>query len=303
MPRLSYADNISYTPDFFNDSKPEMEFLDGYDYDSLRKIEDIAFISKDYAKEHGIENGDTIRITAWQEFDELAICSMMDLKVVGIYDVSWKTDVIYIPWIKSYEHIYYIDFDYPRGEGIGGQQPIPNAVTARYVRAVTLTLKNTEELSAFRNYLEDKGYSQVGKVGVNRKAIVIQDKRLMDTVQNLKSFIRLIEIIQPIMMILFGVIGFAVSYLLMKHRTNEFAIMRSIGAKKRQVFLSFYLEQLLLFMAGLLPAVIYAIILPQKIAYYGASLVYFIVCYLFGTALALIIMNRAKILDVLFTKE
>jgi ABC-type lipoprotein release transport system permease subunit len=303
MPRLAYADDLRHTPDFSDESEPEVEFLEGYSYTSLRLGENIGIISQNLATTYSVENGDTIRITAWINNEALAACSVIDIMVVGIYEEEWRTDTIYIPWVMSYDHDFYVDYNYPIGNDNNESDLIWNELFPRNVGEATFTLENTEELSNYRDYLETAGYSQVGKISKNRRAIVIQDKHLVETVQNLKNHIRLIDTIMPIMLILFGIIGFAVSYILIKHRMNEFAIMRSMGAKKRHVFFSFFLEQLILFMIGLIPAVAYAIILPNKIVLYGVPLVYFVLCYLTGTALALIVMNRAKILDVLFTKE
>ncbi len=302
MPKLAYADDLKYTPEFFGDSEPEVDFLEGYSNNALRQTENIGLLSRNLAATYGIENGDTIRVTAWYKYDDYAICSVIDLKIVGIYQENWKTQTIYVPWVMGYDHSYHIDFEYPR-DGNNYKNVIWNEMLQRRVRAVTFTLKNTEELSEFRDYLEAEDYSQVGKAGDKRRVIVIQDKRLMETVQSLKNQIRLIDTIRPIMMILFGIMGFVVSYLLIKHRMNEFAIMRSMGAKKRQVFFSFFLEQLLLFLIGLIPTAIYALVRPDQIILYGGSLLFFILCYLMGTAIALILMNRAKIIEMLFTKE
>lgn len=305
MPKLAYADDLRYTPDFFNNSEPEVEFLKGYSFASLQLKENIAIISRNFAATYGIENGDVIRITEWASINNYAVCNVNNLKVVGIYDAKWRTDTIYLPWIMNYDHYFLYDFDYPVGVesnsiivSYGLAELIPSNV-----RAATFTLKNTDSLSAFRDYLEKEDYSQIGKMGDNRRVIVIQDKQLVETVQSLKNHIRLIETIKPVMLILFGIVGFAVSYLLIRHRMNEFAIMRSMGAKKRQVFFSFFLEQLMLFFIGLIPTAIYAIVLPGKIILYIIPLLCFVFCYLLGTALALIMMNRAKILDILFTKE
>jgi ABC-type antimicrobial peptide transport system permease subunit len=304
MPKLAYADDLRYTPDFFNTSEPEVEFLEGYSYDSLLLSENIGMISQNLAVTYDIEHGDTIQITAWFEHGEDGAFCVIRFKVVGIYDEKWRSDTIYLPWIMSYDHNYGIDSLYHLDEeGFPVIYSISNEIVPRRVSAVTLALKNTEELSTLRNYLYTQGYSMVGKIRSNRRAMVIQDKALEDTIQNLRNHIRLIETIKPIMLVLFGIIGFVISYLLIKHRLQEFAIMRSMGARNRQVFFSFFLEQFLLFIVGLLPAIVYACLLPDQIIWYGSSLVYFILCYLLGSAFALMFMNRRKILDILFTKE
>lgn len=301
MPRLAYADDLRYTPDFFNASEPKVEFLPGYSYDSLKINGDLGIISRNFANTNGIELGDVARVTGWYTIGDDAMCSVIDFTVVGIYEEEWRPDTIYISWIRGFNQTFYKDAVYTSEGSVGYGMGIEER--PRKLRSATFILKNTQNLSDFRDYIENLGYSRIGKMRANRRAIVIQDKNLVDTIQNLKNHIRIIETIKPVMLVLFGIIGFAVSYLLMKHRVNELAIMRSMGARKRQVFLSYFIEQGALFFVGLIPAAVYAVSLPGQVLLYGASLLYFILSYLMGTAIALIFMNRAKIMDILFTKE
>jgi ABC-type antimicrobial peptide transport system permease subunit len=302
MPKLAYADDIRYTPDFVN-SNINVDFLHGYNYESLQLRENIAMISRNFASANDIQIGDTIRITAWVNFVTEAACSVIDVKVVGIYNSKWKTDTIYIPWIMSYDHNYFIDSDYPLGINDTTNNEIWNEILPRNITSVTFTLKNTDKLSDFRDYLEKEGYSQLGKINTKRRVFVIQDKYLAETIQNLTNHIRLVDTIKQFMLILFGILGFVISYLLIKHRIDEMAIMRSLGAKKGYVFFAFFLEQFILFFIGLIPVLIYVCIFPSKVVLYIISLFFFTICYLFGTALALIIISKANVLDVLFTKE
>jgi ABC-type antimicrobial peptide transport system permease subunit len=303
MPKLAYADDIRYTPDYVN-SNINVDFLAGYNYESLQLRENIAMISRNFATANDIQNGDTIRITAWVNFGNEAACSVIDVKVVGIYNSKWKTDTIYIPWIMSYDHNYYIDSDYPlEMNDTTNNKEIWNELLPRNITSVTFTLKNTDKLSDFRDYLETEGYSQLGKINSKRRVFVIQDKYLAETIQNLTNHIKLVDTIKQFMLILFGILGFVVSYLLIKHRVDEMAIMRSLGAKKGYVFFAFFLEQFILFFIGLAPVIVYVCIFPSKVVLYSISLFYFTICYLLGTALALIIISKANVLDVLFTKE
>lgn len=305
MSKLAYADDIRYTPDFYNSQSCEVEFLTGYSFDSLRLIENVGIIPSNFADKNGIELGDTIRITSWIQYNIDAACSVIDIKVIGIYNQTWQSDILYIPWIMSYEHHYYMDYEYPvdpdNNEYYG--YPLWNELIPRNVRAATFTLKNTENLDSFREYLNNQGYSEAGRIKVNRRAIVIQDKKLEETIKTLDNYIKLMEILTPILIILFGVIGFMVSYLLIRHRLNELAIMRSMGASKISVFLSFFIEQLILFIIGLIPVLILGAILPEYFTYYRTSLGFFIISYLAGTGLALLYLGKVNLLDILFSKE
>lgn len=307
MPKLAYADDIRYTPDFFNSQSYEVEFLSGYGYDSLRQRENIGIIPSKFASKNEIDLGDTVRITAWADYGgEYAVCSVIDFLVIGIYNQTWQTDIIYMPWIMSYDHNYFVDFEFPVDpdeEVDYFWDTVWNEILPRTVRAATFTLKNTDNLNSFREYLDEQGYSEAGKIKANRRAIVIQDKKLEETIKTLDNYIKLMEILIPIMLILFGIIGFMVSYLLIRHRLNELAIMRSMGAGKVHVFLSFFIEQLILFFIGLIPVLIFGVIFQEYFIYYKASLGYFIISYLAGTGLALLYLGKADLLDILFTKE
>ncbi|NLO08318.1 MAG: FtsX-like permease family protein [Clostridiales bacterium] len=306
MPRLAYADDLRYTPDFFGSVDAEVEFLSGHSFDSLRLTENVGMISRNLASKEGINLGDTIRITAWSDYSNEAVTSVIDVEVVGIYEQGWRSDVIYLPWIMSYDHDFYVDFGYPTvPEEIveKADYRLWNEFLPRNVRSATFRLKNTENLDSFREYLDSQGYSEAGKIKVNRHALVVQDKNLEETINTLDNYIRLMDILIPIMLILFGVIGFIVSYLLIRHRLNELAIMRSMGAERVHVFLSFFIEQLILFVIGMLPVLIFGIVFPEYFIYYGVSLGYYIISYLAGTAVALLVLGRTKLHDILFSRE
>jgi len=306
MPKLAYADDIRYTPDFFKSTSYDVDFLSGYDFDSLRLQENVAIIPSKFAKENGISLGDTIRITAWDIYDKYAICSVIDLLVIGMYNQTWQSDVIYVPWIMSYDHNYFVDFAYPLDPDMEVDytwDTVWNEIIPRSVRSATFTLKNTEKLDYFREYLANQGYSEAGIIKFIRTAVVIQDKNLEETKKTLDNYIKLMDTLIPVMYILFGIIGFIVSYLLIRNRVSELAIMRSMGAKKVYVFLSFFMEQLILFLIGLIPVNIFGLIIPQYFEYYRVSLGFFIVSYLLGTGLALTILGKADLLDILFTKD
>lgn len=306
MPRLAYADDLRYTPDFFNSTDVEVKFLSGHSFDSLRLTENVGIISKNLATKEGINLGDFIRITAWSNLNNEAVTTVIDVEVVGIYEPGWRSDVLYLPWIMSYDHDYYIDREYPASpEQIAAKADykVWNEILPRNVRSATFTMKNTENMDSLREYLDVQGYSEAGEIKVNRHAVVIQDKNLEETIKTLDNYIRLMDILVPVMVILFGVIGFIVSYLLIRHRLHELAIMRSMGARKLHVFISFFMEQLILFLMGLLPVIIFGIVFPEWFTYYGVSLGYYVISYLAGTAVALVVLGGKKLLDILFSKE
>jgi ABC-type antimicrobial peptide transport system permease subunit len=105
------------------------------------------------------------------------------------------------------------------------------------------------------------------------------------------------------MLLLSGVIAFILSYLLTRNRLPEFAVMRSLGAKKTQVYLAFFLEQFFLLLIGFLPVVVVLLIRPEWLPAVQRNQNLFLAIYTLGIIIAIGLMGRSKVLDILFTKE
>ncbi len=180
---------------------------------------------------------------------------------------------------------------------------LSNEVLADNVNSATFLLEDTRNLSDFRDYLAEHDYSQVGSINRNRLAVVIKDQTLYDAIENIQRHIAFMDLIRPVMLALSTLIGFILSYLLTRHRLHEFAVMRSLGTKRFGVYSAFFLEQLLLFLLGVVPVLVTLIIRPDWAQYVGLNLLWFVLLYALGIMVAIYIMGRSKILDILFTKE
>lgn len=133
--------------------------------------------------------------------------------------------------------------------------------------------------------------------------MVIEDKALADGLLSIQQHLSFLNFIIPIMLLLSGVIAFILSYLLTRNRLPEFAVMVSLGAKKFQVYLAFFLEQFFLLFIGMLPVVAVLIARPEWLPAVLQNLLLFIAIYTFGIVIAIGLMGRSKVLDILFTKE
>jgi len=105
------------------------------------------------------------------------------------------------------------------------------------------------------------------------------------------------------MLLLSGVIAFILSYLLTRNRLPEFAVMRSLGAKPIQVYLAFFLEQFFLLLIGVLPIAAVLFARPEWLPAVQRNLLLFLAIYTLGILIAIGLMGRSKVLDILFTKE
>ena len=94
-----------------------------------------------------------------------------------------------------------------------------------------------------------------------------------------------------------------VSWLMFFSRMPEFALLRGFGAGKRRVFASFFQEQAILSLSGCLLGCaaffrLYAggIIQPLAVAAY-------LICYLLGTAVSVLMIGRADLMELLTVRE
>jgi hypothetical protein len=308
MPFIYFIDSFAGVPEFSDSLLTNTLWLDGYSNDSLANLDYIVVLPDRYADENNIALGDTVRIAAYMTLpDEGVLMEAYDFKVVGTYYQGSRPPVIYTPWKLITDIPISFDFVYTELPSEDAEVPaesrLPNEYLADRVNSATFLLADTRNLVDLRDFLEEEDYSQIGSINRKRLSMVIEDKALMDAIESIQQHLAVMNIIRPIMLALSTVIGFILSYLLTRNRLHEFAIMRSLGTKRLAVYSAFFLEQLLLFLLGVLPVLIALILHPAWIAYFGWSLVGFILLYALGIVIAIYLMGRSKVLDILFTKE
>ncbi|QRN82514.1 hypothetical protein JR338_08775 [Chloroflexota bacterium] len=308
MPFIYFIDSFAGVPEFSDALLTDTVWLEGYSNDSLKNLEYFAVLPDRYADENGIELGDTVRLALYLTIpDRGVLMEAYDFVVAGTYYQGSRPPVIYTPWAVITDIPIIYDYMYEELMIYDGEIPedarYSNEYLADTINSATFLMKNTQELSDFRDYLEDNYYSQIGSINRNRLAVVIEDKALMDAIESIDQHLAFMNIIRPVMLALSTVIGFILSYLLTRNRLHEFAVMRSLGTKRFHVYSAFFLEQLLLFLLGIVPVLIILLVNPAWIAYFGLSLIGFILLYALGITIAIYLMSRAKILDILFIKE
>lgn len=99
-----------------------------------------------------------------------------------------------------------------------------------------------------------------------------------------------------------GLLGFVISWLMVNGRRMEFAIMRGLGASRGRVFLSFFLEQALLALAGCaLGGLVLTALGAGGTGWLATA--GFLICYLAGCALAVLAVVRTRLIQLLSEKE
>jgi hypothetical protein len=204
-----------------------------------------------------------------------------------------------MPWLLLFENEFVPDSMFQampdRNQAMPVEQLLPGDYLAESVYSAVLTLDGTDDLGRFQDRLEALDFTESGKLGGRRIAVVIDDKELAETIQTLTRQLRLMDLIIPVVLFLTAVIGFVVSWLLSRHRVREYALMRSLGSGHSQAFAAFFLEQAILFAAGVVPVLVWLQISGQTAGLAGL----FALCYGCGIVLSISVLRHRSVLDVL----
>lgn len=176
----------------------------------------------------------------------------------------------------------------------------------RYYNACSaiFTVRSTADLPALRDALEKQNFSKVRSTSGNRTYIVLDDKDFCATVSSMQRQIRYMDALYRCLYVLTGLIGLAVSWLLLAARRQEIAIMRGLGTQPLRTFGSFWIEQLILLLLGCgLGLGLWALTgqpLTQLQILLTAA---FFTCWMFGTAASLLRQISSRALAALADRE
>ncbi len=320
-PNLTGANNIHKSPEYYYAENLSMDFLEGYDENILTiTAEDERVFSCilpfEFMQVHGIELGDTVRIAINRIITDpetdARIYLHMDLQVIGSYEKHGTEDTIYVPLILFIN----TNSIWSGGQRASGppieifntgyeMSPEDEQILQRTtLHSTAFTLSDSRELSAFKDYLQEYGYSQVNNVSSVRKFLIINDKSFNDAVASIKQQIHYINILYPFLYGLVGIIAITVSYLMVVSRKSEFATMRGLGATRAHAFSSFFVEQSILCILGtLLGLGLWWLIWGMPTQRHLLLTIGFVFCYFIGCIISIIIMNHTNVLKILLDRD
>ena len=310
LPIIAFTDSVTRTSEAIKFRDSQVMWLDGYSDSDFTQPGNLIVLPDRLMKEQGLQLGDVIRLGVYETDGRYGVLvEGFDFKIIGVYLQGSRSPVCYVPWSLLTEIEMGTDLqtvawtsDFTN-RGMETVMGLSNEYLIDSVDSATIIPKDPRKLEGLRDYLEENGYSQVGIIRSNRLAVVIEDKALADGLVSIQQHLSFLNLIIPIMLLLSGLIGFILSYLLTRNRLPEFAVMRSLGAKKIQIYLAFFLEQFFLLLIGFLPVVAVLLANPDWLAAAGRNLVFFLGFYTLGIIIAIWLMGRSRVLDILFTKE
>ena len=263
------------------------EIMDGYDESLFASAEKVCLVSEDSLGLYGLAIGDELQYTAVSDWRNVRHSSV-SLKIVGTYESPFRPAAIYCP--LDVVTALYRELDLPV-----------------LTDSASFILQNTQELNQFRELLENLNFiNQQAGSGSDYKQLsfIISDRLLKNATASVQSYIDFTTALYPVIYLLCAGIGFVVSYLLIRIRKPEFAIMRSLGTSKALTFLIFFAEQGVLCLLGAALGIFLTLATTQHISSQQfVTVIGYVVLYLVGASIAILTMNRVNVMQILTAKE
>ena len=274
----------------------EALFAKGDGPEMLAGAEPVCVMRKQELDEQGLALGDKIRITvyyisyphdnAMKVYHRLGV---YDVTVVGSYDPIYREDaarpaqVIFpVGWLRS---IY-------AQKGVWFFADSAHFLVSRPL-----------ELNSFKAEMHEIDLLPViSQANATQRgtSLTVSDETFIKTATRLKENISLQRMLMPFVILIVGLLGFVVSYLLLQSRRPEIAIMRSLGVTQRSCFVMLLFESAILELSGSLAGVVAAsLVVAVDITLGLAVVVPFFAVYMAGTAVALILLGRFSVMQVL----
>ena len=282
QPDVFLTTNIATVPEFFYAGKMEATFMDGYDASVFQLSNDEIYerfsdvpcvVPRSLMEQHGLQLGDTIRLTISENFFS------MDFYIIGSFQRSGAKDNIYSP-------LNALVFWGPTS----------------YVSA-NFGLKDASYLESFATFLAQNDYGAVDHISRNRMTVVVQDGTYLAAKTRLTQQIGYLSLLLPILYLLVCALGFVISYLMMNGRKLELAMMRALGARPFTVLSSYFTEYVLLCIVGCLPALLFWALTGRLDSSTVFSTALYLACYLTGCLISILRLCRSQLLRSLASAE
>jgi hypothetical protein len=291
-PSAIFTSNLSTVPEFYYSSAMQINFDKSYDSTVFaQEVQGFPYciISTAFMEEKGIQFGDIIEVVLSDGYKSIIQKSM---RVIGSYVKAGKLDNIYCQLG---------DYISPGLLIRGGAKDLLREYT---FDSLNFRLTSGEVLPNLKNYLFNKGYSEVNKIRQIRSFIIIEDKEYLNTKSALSQRILYIDRIFPALYILTEVIAALIPFLLTLLRKREIAIMRGQGTSKLTVFFNIFLEQAVLIVVGSVIGILVSLFLFMRYNTFGFVLTgIFAVCWLVGTIISVYQINRYSVQSILKAEE
>lgn len=247
----------------------DTEWVEGYDVSIFTGSEMVCLVPYVYQ----LEYGDT--------WDVQVGGKTYTLTIAGTYG-----------WFSGYEDglVYYCPVDTLKAIYEDAQEEFTYS-------GFEMELQNLPKLDDFKELLRQLALDS----GDTR--VIINDSRLQSITSHLKRQIRLLETLLPVLFALVAGVSFGLSFLLLRGRKREAAVLRSLGMKRTAVFASFLFENLLQAILGLLISCVIGWQAFGSGALQPNYLAALLGCYLLGGAVAVWKISGVNVFNIMTARE
>ena len=244
----------------------------------------------------GLSVGDNVRMTLFtitypndNAMNKLYWLGVYDVRIIGSFEVpvsetDTRTAQVIFPvkWLRKEQ---------------------AKAGSLFFADSAHFRVANPLELNTFKTEMDEAGLMPIiseANGSQRGNALTVNDETFIKTAARLKENIALTQILTPFVVVIVGFLGFVASYLLLQSRRPEIAIMRSLGVSRRSCFGMLLFESAVLELSGSLAGVAASAFLVDMDASLGLGVaVPFFFVYIAGTAVALAMLGRFSVMQVL----
>ena len=303
MSNICFVDDIARAEEFFREGKPKIEFLKGYENMIENPVKDgenlaldpkiipmlHAVATEDFLKTNQLQLGDIVMVAhiLIDGKGESYIYEPLKCKIVGSYLSKMDGETIYISNREIERKIVRTDIK-----------------DQMYTSDINYKLQKTDDLCLLKDKLKAEKIEPVGIWSATRVSFVIEDAQLVETVNSYENGMSFMMNLRYILFILIFMIGFISTYLAMRSRIQEMAIMRSLGTGTARVFFIFFLEQIILAVVGAVLGIVISLLYYKGIGIQQLGMVgVFVLFFMGGSVISILQMNQKNVLKILSTAE
>lgn len=252
---------------------PYIVWLEGYDITMLKGEELVCLAPLSL----GVELGSTVELPLGGAYRR----QTMELMVVGLYGKEYRStdeqDTYYCP-LASMENFL-----------TQGQQEITYNI-------LQMELQKLDKLGDFKIQMTELGLEK------GSARLTVNDALLQQVTAKFRQHIRLLNTLLPVLLTVVAGIGFGLSFLLLRGRKKEAAVLRSLGTRRGQVFGIFLCETAVQALLGTIFGGVLAGIVMGENAFAPQYLAMVLGCFLLGGAVAVWQLAQANVFTVMTTE-
>ena len=250
--------------------EPYITWQEGYDITMLEGREQICLAPR--ALE--LELGTTVQVGMGSPYRGL----QTELTVVGLYGEKYRT--------ATDQLVYYL----PLGAMEDFLRDNQKDITYNLME---MELQKLNKLGEFKARMSELGLEK------GSARLTVNDALLQQVTAKFRQHIRLLNTLLPVLLTVVAGIGFGLSFLLLRGRKREAAVLRSLGTRRMQVFGMFLSETALQALLGTLLGGGLAWAALGKTAFQLQYLTLVLCCFLLGGAAAVWQLAKANVFTVM----